>query len=99
MRILAFAAFIFFTAFCIIAAVSNRTDVFFSLHPLPFGWDVPLYVILFAGIFIGLGAGALVMTIKSVKQAHLNRQHSKKIRNLEKQLKDVTAPDPNEAPK
>ncbi|NOZ66742.1 MAG: LapA family protein [Alphaproteobacteria bacterium] len=96
MRILAFAAFVIFTAFCIIAAVSNRTDVFFSLHPLPFGWDVPLYMILFAGIFIGLGAGALVMTIKSVKQAHHNRQQIKKIRDLEKQLKEVTTPDLNE---
>jgi len=96
MRILAFAAFVIFTAFCIIAAVSNRTNVFFSLSPLPFGWDVPLYMVLFAGIFIGLGAGALVMTIKSIAQARHNRRQAKRIRDLEKQLKEITAPDPNE---
>lgn len=89
MRIFAFTAFILFTAFCIIAAVSNRTLVFFSLHPLPIGGDVPLYFLLFAGIFIGLGAGGLVMVVKSIKQVRHNHQQNKKIRELSKIIIDL----------
>ena len=89
MRIIALTAFVLFTAFCIIVAVSNRTTVFFSLHPLPIGGDVPLYLLLFAGIFIGLGAGAMVVMVKSVKHAHQNRQHVKKIRELTKTIHDI----------
>lgn len=89
MRIFSFAAFIIFTAFCVIVAVSNRTIVSFSLHPLPFVWDMPLYLLLFAGIFIGLGAGAMVVVGKSLKQSHNNRKQTKKIRDLENQIKDL----------
>ncbi|PCI31832.1 MAG: hypothetical protein COB54_08895 [Alphaproteobacteria bacterium] len=97
MRIFTFAAFILFTAFCVIVAVANRTIVSFSLDPLPFAWDMPLYILLFAGIFIGFGAGALVMMAKSVKHAHHNRQQSKKITALEQQVTDLTPPESDKA--
>lgn len=93
MRIFSLAAFVVFTAFCVIVAVSNRDIVSFSLHPLPFMWDMPLYLLLFAGIFIGLGAGALVVVGKSLKYSHHNRQQTKKIRDLENQVKDLTPPE------
>ncbi len=89
MRIFSLAAFILFTAFCVIVAVSNRSIVSFSLHPLPFQWDMPLYILLFAGIFIGLGAGALVVMGKSIKQSRHNRGQSKKIQALESQVNDL----------
>ncbi|MCF6216366.1 MAG: LapA family protein [Emcibacter sp.] len=103
MRIISLAAFIIFTAFCIIVAVANRVDVTFSLAPLPFAWDLPLYILLFAGIFIGLGAGSLVVIAKSVRHARHNRQQTKIIRELEKQIKDQKkdippAVDANEIP-
>lgn len=88
MRLFTLAAFILFTAFCIIVAVSNRSIISFSLYPLPFQWDMPQYLLLFAGIFIGLGAGALVMMVKSIKQGHHNRKQTRKIRTLESQVKD-----------
>lgn len=93
MRIFSLAAFILFTVLCVIVAVSNRDIVTFSLHPLPFIWNMPLYLLLFAGIFIGLGAGALVMVGKSLKQASHNRKQVKKIRDLETQVKDLTPPE------
>lgn len=93
MRIFSLAAFIIFTAFCVIVAVSNRTIVSFSLDPLPFAWEMPLYLLLFAGIFIGLGAGALVVIGKSVKQSHHNHKQTKKIHELENQVKDLDPPE------
>jgi len=90
MRIIYLAAFIVFTAFCIIVAVANRVDVTFSLDPLPFSWDLPLYILLFAGIFIGLGAGSVVVAAKSVRQANHNRKQAIIIRNLKNQIKDQT---------
>jgi len=82
MRLFSLAVFIIFTTFCVIVAVSNRITVFFSLYPLPFGWDVPIYILLFAGIFIGLGAGSIVIMIKSVKQSRKIRRKDKEIREL-----------------
>ncbi len=93
MRIFPLVAFFLFTAFCVIVAVSNRNIVSVSLHPLPFQWEMPVYLLLFAGIFIGLGAGALVVMGKSLKQAQHNHGQNKKIRELEKQVKDLTPPE------
>lgn len=91
MRIFTLAAFIIFTAFCTIVAVSNRTVVNVSLHPLPFAWDMPLYLMLFLGIFIGLMAGAIVMMGKSFTHAQLKRRQNKQIRDLEKQISELTS--------
>lgn len=93
MRILSLAAFIIFTAFCVIVAVSNRTVISFSLDPLPLAWDMPLYLLLFAGIFIGLGAGTLVVVGKSIIQAQQNLRQNRKISELESQIKDLTPPE------
>ncbi|PHZ83946.1 LapA family protein [Paremcibacter congregatus] len=90
MRYLTLALFTLFTLFCIIVAVANRTAVSFSLYPLPFQWDLPLFALLFIGIFIGLGAGFGVVLLKSIKQARLTRQQNKKIRDLEQQVKNLT---------
>ncbi len=90
MRMITLAAFIIFTAFCIIVAVANRVEVTFSLAPLPFVWDLPLYILLFAGIFIGLGAGSLVVIMKSIRHARHNRKQRQIIRKLEQQIKDQT---------
>ena len=90
MRIFTLAAFIIFTAFCTIVAVSNRTAVSVSLHPLPFAWDMPLYLVLFFGIFIGLGAGAIVVVGKSFIHAQTKRKQSKQIRDLEKQVTELS---------
>lgn len=93
MRIFTLAAFFIFTAFCVIVAVSNRTTISFSLHPLPYAWDMPLYLLLFAGIFIGLGAGALVVMGKSLKYSQQNRKQNKIIRDLENQIKELDPPE------
>lgn len=96
MRIFTLAAFVIFTIFCTIVAVSNKDIVTFTLRPLPFTWDLPLYFLLFFGIFIGLGAGALVVMGKSFKHARHSRQQAKIIRAQDIQIKDLTPLKPAE---
>jgi len=93
MRIITFAAFLVFTIFCIIVGVSNRGLIPFSLSPLPIEGEMPLYLVLFIGIFIGLGAGMMVLIIKSFKYAHQTRKQTKKIQSLEQQVKELTPPE------
>lgn len=96
MRFIYLIAFVLFTAFCIIFGVSNRDMVPFSLHPLPFSGELPLYLLLFIGIFIGLGAGSLVVMAKSMKQIQQNRKQTKKIRELEQKVQDLTPASPTD---
>lgn len=93
MRMIYLAAFIVFTVFCIIVAISNGTVVSFSLQPLPFTLDLPLYLVLFAGIFIGLGAGSLVVMSKTIQQSRHNRKQIKIIRDLENLAKNPEPPE------
>lgn len=97
MRFIYLAAFVVFTVFCIIVAVSNRSVVAFSLDPLPVILDMPLYLVLFVGILLGFGAGALVVMAKSIRQSRHDRTQIKKIRDLEMRLKDL-APDTEKKP-
>ncbi|NOZ41865.1 MAG: LapA family protein [Alphaproteobacteria bacterium] len=93
MRLVYLVAFVVFTIFCIVVAVANRTVVAFSFHPLPFVIDLPLYLVLFAGIFIGLGAGVVAGVAKSLKHARHTREQTRKIRDLENQLKASVPPE------
>ncbi len=95
MRLFTLAIFSLFTAFCVIVAIANRTPVTFSLHPLPFAWELPIYLLLFLGIFIGLGAGAMVVIWKSFHHARHNRRQARKIRDLEEALAARRAREPN----
>ncbi len=89
MRIIYLAAFVIFTIFCVIVGISNRTIISFSLHPLPLAWDMPLYYLLFAGIFIGLAAGSMVVIGKSIRHAAGTRKQQKKIRDLERRIQEL----------
>ena len=98
MRIIYLAAFIIFTIFCVIVGISNRTIISFSLQPLPLVWDMPLYYLLFAGIFIGLAAGSMVVIGKSIRQAAETRKQVRKIRDLERQIQELKPPETTQAP-
>ncbi len=98
MRFIYLAAFVVFTVFCVIVAVSNRAVVAFSLDPLPVILDMPLYLVFFTGIFIGLGAGAMVVMTKTIRQARHNSRQARKTRDLEKRLKDLAANGGNDTP-
>ena len=87
MRFLFYAAFSIFTLFYIIVAVSNGELVNFSLNPLPFDFTIPAFMLVFLGIFIGLGGGWLVSIFTGIKHARRHRMADKKIKELEKQIK------------
>lgn len=49
-------------------ALANRTVTFFSLSPLPFQIEAPLYLLLFAALFIGLGFGSFAAWQASLRR-------------------------------
>lgn len=87
MRFIFYAVFTLFTLFCIIIAVSNGETVNFSLNPLPVNIEMPGFMLVFLGIFIGLLGGWLVSISTSLKHARRHRLADKKINELEKELK------------
>lgn len=71
------AVFITITLALIIWMVANRQAVVISFAPLPYEWSAPLYLVLFAGIFIGLLMAGIVTSIKRAQGA-LSRQRIKR---------------------
>ena len=65
-------------ALLVIFAVANRQSVVVSLWPFPWEAGMPLFFVLFLGIFIGLGLAAIIMTIKGVR-------HRSALRSAEKE--------------
>lgn len=96
MRLIMLAAFVFFTTFCIIVAVSNGDEVVFSLAPFPISATLPAYMLIFMGIVIGLGAGWGVSLMNSFRHATQRRRDAKHIGELEKTLKDLSNPPTHE---
>jgi len=86
MKIFVWVAFVIFTLFCIIIAVSNPDVVAFRFDPFPFEISLPLYMLVFLGILIGLGAGWLVAIQNSFRHSARHRRDAKRIKELEKQL-------------
>ncbi len=105
--------FITITLALILWMVANRQPVAVSFSPLPYQWDIPLYLVLFAGIFLGLLIAGIVTSLKRAQGA-LERQRIKREKAqaesekhsledaLNQQLKqdhspDQTKPDPTQA--
>ncbi|MBT5073496.1 MAG: LapA family protein [Kordiimonadaceae bacterium] len=87
MRFIFYAAFIVFTCFCVIIAISNSAPVLFSLEPLPVNLQMPAYGLVFLGIFIGLLGGWIVSIYSAVRHARKHRLADKKIKELQNELK------------
>lgn len=62
--------FIFWILFIVIAlvvcalSIANRHDVAFSLDPLPFSFELPLFALLLFSAFIGLILGSVITWLK-----------------------------------
>lgn len=87
MRFIFYVAFILFTGFCIIIAVSNGSPVMFSLEPLPVNIEMPAFWLVFLGLFIGLIGGWVVSIYSGIRHARRHRLADKKIKELQNELK------------
>ncbi|WP_339633008.1 lipopolysaccharide assembly protein LapA domain-containing protein [uncultured Sneathiella sp.] len=80
--------FIFWIVFLVIAlaiaalSIANSELVVFSLDPLPFAFDLPLYALLLAAAFIGLLTGSIVTWLRGHPVRHENRLHKREVEEL-----------------
>lgn len=68
MTILRHVFFLLFAGIAIWLAVANRAGTPFSLSPLPFQIEAPLYVLLFLALFAGMGIGSLATWQASLRK-------------------------------
>ena len=66
-------------------SIANRHDVGFSLDPLPFTVELPLFALLLAAAFIGLVLGSLATWMKGGKIRSENRHNRREIAALKGQ--------------
>jgi uncharacterized integral membrane protein len=75
---LKFISWILFIAIALIIcalSIANRHDVMFSLDPLPFVFDLPLFILLLVAGFIGLVIGSYTTWRRGSKVRTENRQN------------------------
>lgn len=75
---LKFISWIIFIAIALIIcalSIANRHDAMFSLDPLPFVFDLPLFILLLAAGFLGLVIGSYATWRRGSKTRSENRQN------------------------
>ena len=83
---------IFTVALALVAAaiaIANRDVVAFRLDPLPYAIELPLFVISFAALFIGILIGALAMWLRDGKVRKRVREERRASRRLRNELKVI----------
>ncbi len=67
-------------------AVANRAPVPVSLDPLPFSFEAPLFLIVFAGGALGFAVGATAVWLAGNKWRRLARRRGARIEALEREV-------------
>ncbi len=67
-------------------AISNRQPVTLALEPLPYAIDVPLYLVIFAVLFIGVLVGAFAMWWRDGRVRKRARRAEGQANALQKEL-------------
>jgi len=70
-------------------AIANRDSVAFRLDPLPYQIDLPLFVIVFAALFVGILIGALAMWLRDGKVRKRVREERRASTRLRNELKVI----------
>ncbi len=70
----------------IILSIGNKADVTFSFYPLPFVMDVPLFVLILAGGFLGVLLGSLKTWMNDGKSRRENRQNKREVVKLQGEI-------------
>lgn len=73
--------------------VANRQTLSVSLDPVPLVVDMPVYLLFYAGLFLGLGLTALVMTWRTTRLRYNLRQARKSEARLREKLDKTLAPE------
>ena len=73
----------------IVFSVVNRQAVDVDFFPLPYQVTLPLFVVLFAGIFIGLAAAGLATLVGRMRRAARTRSAEKRAASLEQQMRGL----------
>ena len=73
----------------IVFSVVNRQAVDVDFFPLPYQATLPLFVVLFAGIFIGLAAAGLATLVGRMRRAARTRSAEKRAASLERQMRGL----------
>jgi putative membrane protein len=75
-------------------AMSNRESVALGLWPLPFEFDLPLYLAVLGALLIGFISGVLAAWIAGRHRRRENRRRGRRIAALERELAATQAPLP-----
>ena len=86
MRILYRAGFLVIAIFLILFAVSNRETVAVEFWPLPFLADVPLYLLCFLSLVIGVLIGVAIAWISGHRNRRELTARRRRIDALEREL-------------
>lgn len=70
----------------IILSIGNKAAVAFSLYPLPFEMELPLYILILTGAFIGVLLGSLRTWIADGKARKENRANKQEVLRLKAEL-------------
>jgi len=72
--------------FLVFFSVNNRSDVILSFEPMAGSYAVPIWWVLFAGIFIGIGVTAMVASWLRLKGFALRRKAERRVDYLGQQM-------------
>ncbi|WP_169566572.1 lipopolysaccharide assembly protein LapA domain-containing protein [Sneathiella limimaris] len=70
----------------IILSIGNRESVTFSLFPLPYVMEIPLFILILGGAFLGVILGAIRTWISDGKARSENRANKQEILRLKGEI-------------
>ena len=75
----------------VVLAIANRHAVPVSFDPLPFSYDIPLFAVVLAAIFVGLIIGFAASWLAAHKWRRMARERGRRLSDLESETKRLKA--------
>lgn len=72
-------------------AIANRDNVIVSVDPLPFAFALPLHLVVFGSLAVGLIAGYLVMWLSGYRTRRDFRKTRRRLATVESELHGIRA--------
>jgi uncharacterized integral membrane protein len=90
MKILAWIALPLLTLILAAFAVANRQTVAISADPFPFVVEIPLFIVVFLALFVGLLAGGFLAWWRQGRWRQTARANKREVGRLNQQLNNQT---------